>query len=231
MTIGANTLAVVTGASRGIGRAIGARLRESGVRVVGLARSLTTACTKDGGEIRCDVTSESDVQDAAAVLVKACGVPDVLVNNAGAFLLQDFAATTAHEFRIQMETNALGPFLVLRAFAPQMAAQAGHVVTVGSVADYQIFPGNAAYGSSKHALRALHEVLAAEYHGRLRTTLISPGPTDTELWDPLDPDRRDDLPDRSKMLRSDDVVDAVVFSITRPAHANIDLIRLSPSGL
>lgn len=231
MTVDANTLAVVTGASRGIGHAIAARLRDSGARVVGLARSFSTTCAQAGGDIGCDVTSEAAVRDAIALVVKECGVPDVLVNNAGAFLLQGLSATTPDQFKTQMDTNVLGPFLVLRALAPHMAVEGGHVVTIGSVVDYQTFPGNAAYGSSKHALRALHEVLAAEYRGQLRTTLISPGPTNTELWDPVDPDSRDDLPNRSTMLHPDDVADAVLFAITRPTRANIDVIRVSPSGL
>jgi NADP-dependent 3-hydroxy acid dehydrogenase YdfG len=124
----------------------------------------------------------------------------------------------------------VGGFLVLRAFLPAMVERGGHVVTIGSVADHIAFPGNAAYGASKYGLRGLHEALRAEYAGRgLRMTLISPGPTDTSLWDPVNPERRDDVPDRAGMLQATDVAEAVLFAVTRPERANVELIHLMPS--
>ncbi len=105
----------------------------------------------------------------------------------------------------------------------------GRIVTIGSVADYRTFPGNAAYGASKRGLRALHEVLQEELAGTgVRATLISPGPTDTRLWDPLDPDRREDLPGRASMLQPNDVAEAVLFAVTRPDRVTVDVLRLQP---
>ncbi|MDH4045618.1 MAG: SDR family oxidoreductase [Gemmatimonadota bacterium] len=232
-------VAVVTGASRGIGRAVAEALEGAGALVVRLARSATDerpleGLRRTGGhdrrvELRCDVTVERDVARAAETLLATVGPPDILVNNAGTFLLKPLVETTGEEFLRQIDVNLLGAFLVLRAFVPAMVERDGHVVTIGSIADHVGFPGNAAYAASKFGVRGLHETLKAEYAGRgLRTTLVSPGPTDTSLWDPIDPDRQHDLPNRAAMLQPSDVADAVLFAVTRSRRANIDLIRVMP---
>ena len=90
---------------------------------------------------------------------------------------------------------------------------------------------DAAYAASKYGLRGLHETLAAEYRGTgVRLTLVSPGATDTAIWDPFTPERRPGFPPRAAMLRPEDVADAVLFAATRPDHVHVDWIRLQPSG-
>jgi NADP-dependent 3-hydroxy acid dehydrogenase YdfG len=240
MTALAGKTALVTGASRGIGRAIADLFEQEGAIVVRVARtttgeSATEARRKSGGhdrriEIKCDITLESDVRRLADTVLGTVGAPDVLVNNAGAFLLKPAAETTAEEFQHQLDVNVMGGFLVLKAFLPAMTERGGHIVTIGSVADHVAFPGNAAYGASKYGLRGLHEALRAECAGKaLRMTLISPGPTDTSLWDPVNPERRHDVPDRAGMLQATDVAEAVLFVVTRPERANVELLHLMPS--
>jgi NADP-dependent 3-hydroxy acid dehydrogenase YdfG len=229
-------IAVVTGASRGIGRAVAEALEGAGALVVRLNRQVTDekpldSLRRTGGsdrrvEIQCDVTLESDVKRASTFVLDTIGSPDILVNNAGSFLLKPLADTTLEEFTKQIESNLLGAFLVLRAFAPAMAQTQGHVITIGSVADHGTFPNNAAYAASKHGLRGLHDTVKAEFPA-LRTTLISPGATDTTLWDPVDPDTNPDLPNRSAMLQPSDVAEAVLFAVTRSSRVNVDLIRMS----
>ena len=91
------------------------------------------------------------------------------------------------------------------------------------------FPENAAYAAGKYGLRGLHESLLAEYRGTgVRLTLISPGPTDTGIWDPFDPEHRAGFPARAQMLRPADVADAVLFVATRPPGVLIDWLRLGP---
>lgn len=231
MTSLAGRVVVVTGASRGIGRAVAHGFHASGAHVMRLARSFQPARSERRRDLPCDHTDAASVERAVSQILADHDPPSVLVNNAGGFLLRELHATTVDEFRSQMETNLVGPFAVLRALLPTLLQQRGHVVTIGSVADHQPFPGNAAYGASKTGLRALHEVLAVEYQGRLRATLVSPGPTDTAAWDAVDPDTRDDLPNRAQMMRAEDVADAVLFAVTRPITVNVQLIRLSPSGL
>jgi len=223
-------VAVVTGTSRGIGRAIANRLEEAGARVARIAR--TERAAEGGTVFACDVTDEAAVAQMAAAVRTRMGSPHIVVNNAGLFLLQPFERTAVDDLRAQLEVNLVGVFLVFNAFVGELVDRGGHLVTVGSVADHTAFPGNAAYAASKYGLRGLHEVVAAEYGPRgLRTTLISPGATDTAAWDPVDPDRRDDLPDRVGMLRPEDVADAVLFAVSRPPHANVDLMWLNPTGV
>jgi NAD(P)-dependent dehydrogenase (short-subunit alcohol dehydrogenase family) len=229
--------AVVTGASRGIGRAVAEALEGAGALVVRLSRSATNESQLDGlrrtggtdrrVEFRCDVTVEREVRRAADTILSTIGPPDILVNNAGGFLLKPLTETSADEFRQQLEVNLVGAFLVLRAFLPAVAERGGHVVTIGSVADHAGFPGNAAYAASKFGLRGLHETLRAEYAGKpVRFTLLSPGATDTSLWDPIDPDRRPELPDRSAMLQATDVAEAVLFVVTRRDGVNVEMMRM-----
>jgi NADP-dependent 3-hydroxy acid dehydrogenase YdfG len=153
-----------------------------------------------------------------------------VINNAGTFLLKPLAETTKHEFESNLAVNLTGPFLVLRELLPHLIRHdRAHVVTIGSVADHIPFPGNAAYGASKYGLRGLHEVVTRELSTTdVRTTLISPGPTDTDLWEELDA-KDESLMDRADMLHADDVAQAVLFAVTRPPRANVELIRMSPA--
>jgi len=221
-------IALVTGASRGIGLATAEALQHEGAHVVRLARSLDTLVGERRTDLPCDVTREPELQRVASRLGELKRVPDILVNNAGVFLLRGLLQTTAEEFRKQLDVNLVGPFLVLRTFLPYLIARgAGDVVTIGSIADHLALPGNAAYGASKWGLRGLHGVMAAECAGSgVRATLISPSATDTPLWDPIDPDHREDLPRRADMLRPEEVARAVVSAVTQPRDVSIGEIRV-----
>jgi NAD(P)-dependent dehydrogenase (short-subunit alcohol dehydrogenase family) len=223
----AGRLALVTGASRGIGAATAAALLAAGARVVRVARTLAA----DPGylDLPADLTDPPQV-DALVAGLEAVGTPDIVVSNAGGFLLRPFESTSLADFDAQLAINLRAPFAVARALLPRMrAAASGCYITVGSVADHVGYAENAAYASSKYGLRGLHETLVAEYRGSgVRLTLISPGPTDTSLWDPIDPDRREGFPPRAAMLRPADVAEAVLFVATRPAHVLIDWLRLGP---
>jgi len=224
-------VAVITGASRGIGAAISCALSGTGATVVRLARSLTERREAWGMDLPCDVTREADVARCAAQVVAELGPASVVVNNAGGFLLAPCQETSRAEFDGQLAVNVTGPFLVARAFLPMMAERGGgRHIAIGSIADHVGFPGNAAYAASKYAVRGLHEVLRAEYGPRgVRCTLVSPGPTDTALWDPVDPDSLPGYTPRAGMLRPEDVAQAVAFVATRPAHVDVDWLRLGPA--
>ncbi|HEU5184582.1 MAG TPA: SDR family oxidoreductase [Gemmatimonadaceae bacterium] len=229
--------AVVTGGSRGIGRATAARLAAAGARVALLARGQSQleeaalAIGKDAVAISCDVTRRASITRAAARIVDEWGgAPDLLINAAGAFDLARVDETTPAQFSTMIEANLVAPFVVTRTFLPEMRSRGrGHVVSVGSAADREIYPGNGAYSASKFGLRALHEVLRVELRGSgVRSTLVSPGPTDTALWEAVRTDGGDTV-SRDRMLDADAVADAILFAVTRPADVNIDELRLSPA--
>jgi NADP-dependent 3-hydroxy acid dehydrogenase YdfG len=229
---------VVTGASRGIGLAIARALHATGAHVAMIAR--TAATLRAGAEslgpralpVLCDLATGAAVADAVVTITDAFGgAPDVLVNNAGAFALRPVDAIAPEDFAAALDTNLVAPFRLIHAFLPTMKTRrAGHVVTIGSVADRAIFPGNASYAPSKYGARALHEVLRLETRGSgVRATLISPGHVDTPLWDAIDPDNREGFTPRARMLRPEAVADAVLYALTQPAEVNVDELRLSRS--
>jgi NAD(P)-dependent dehydrogenase (short-subunit alcohol dehydrogenase family) len=226
----AGRVALVTGASRGIGAAVAEAFRAAGATVVRVARSLDDASHQAGLDIRADLTDTAQVSKMAERVRAETGVPDVVVHNAGGFLLKRLADTTPSEFDEQVRVNLRAAFLVARELLPAMAALGrGTYVGVGSVADHVGFPENAAYAAAKYGLRGLHETLVAEYRGTgVRLTLVSPGPTDTAIWDPFDPDHRPGFPARAAMLRPSDVADAILFVATRPPSVQVDWLRLGP---
>ena len=226
----AGRLAVIAGASRGIGLAIAEELRSAGSHVVRLSRSLVDAEKERLTDLACDLTRPEDVARAAKLVLGERGAPDVLVNAAGTFLLKPLAETSSAEFATQLATNLVGPFTVLREFvSPMVARRCGLVITIGSVADHTALAGNAAYAAGKFGLRGLHGVLAAELAGTgVRATLIAPGPVDTALWDTVDPDARPGFTRRSDMLRAEDVAAAVLFVATRPGHVVIPELFIEP---
>jgi NAD(P)-dependent dehydrogenase (short-subunit alcohol dehydrogenase family) len=226
----AGRLGLVAGASRGIGAAVAAALAQSGARVIRVARRLQECSAGTVHDIPCDLVDADGVERLAQRVESKHGVPELVVSSVGAFLLQPLERTTAEEFAEQIAVNLRAPFALARAFLPRMRqAGRGIFVTIGSVADHTGFPENAAYAASKYGLRGLHETLAAEFRGSgVRLTLISPGPTDTSVWDRFDPDHREGFPQRAAMLRPADVAEAVLFVATRPDHVHIDWLRLAP---
>jgi NADP-dependent 3-hydroxy acid dehydrogenase YdfG len=230
--------AVVTGASRGIGAAIAEALGRQGVRVALVARSEAklkehAARIKGSIPVTCDVSDPGSVVKAARRIAgELNGAPDILVNNAGIFSVAVVEETTAETFIETINTNLVGPFLFVRAFLGDMKKRKdGHIVTIGSISDRTIFTGNAAYSAAKFGLRAVHEVLRAELRGTgVRASLISPAATDTEMWNSVTvTDPVANPHSKRPMLDRDDVVRAVMFTLTQPERVNVDELRLSHS--
>ena len=229
--------AVVTGASRGIGLAV-ARALAPQYRVIMIARhaDILRAAAKEIGDAAC--TLSCDLADTAAantaietIRSLTAGAPDVLVNNAGLFKLSLIESTSPDEFSASLDVNLAAPFRLMRAFLPEMRKRgSGHILSIGSIADRMAFPENGSYAAAKFGLRGLHAVLRTELRGSgIRSTLISPAPVDTPLWDDVNPDERQGFTPRSAMLRPEDVAAAVLFAIAQPASVNVDELRLSRS--
>lgn len=231
MSLPRGHVAVVTGASRGIGLAIADALAGAGARVVRSSRSLKAQRSESRLDVPGDLTDPRQVDALAEATRAAFGEPDLVVNSAGLFRLATLEATSPEEFATHLLANLQSAFQVAREFLPAMRARGrGRLITLGSIADHRAFPENAAYAASKYGLRGLHEVLREEYRGSgVLCTLVSPGPTDTPAWDPVDPDHRPGFTPRAKMLKPEDVAEAVLWVATRPPHVDVDWLRLGPA--
>src|SRR3954464_4586690 len=165
--------AVVTGASRGIGLEISDALHRAGVHVCMLSRdvAVTTQATRARGwadqsyaafaihQAYLDVADRT-IRKVSDHLGKA---PDIVVNNAAEFYVTPAHETAVEDFQRTLTVNLMSHFAIIRGFLPEMRARrAGHIVTIGSIADHTPLRGNIAYGASKYALRGMHEVLREE---------------------------------------------------------------------
>lgn len=232
-------VALITGASRGIGLATSKALAAEGTQVAMLSRS-ADALQSHAAEIGanamafpCDITDPHALEQTLAAVRRMAGEPNVLVNNAGIFEPRPVGEISPDDFARAVNVNLVAAFALVHALLPAMrAARSGHLVTIGSVADRTAFPGNSAYAASKFGLRALHEVLRTELRGSgVGASLVSPGPTDTPIWDAVDhgPSSPRSFPQRSEMIAAESVASAVVYVLTQPAEVNIDELRLSRS--
>lgn len=229
--------ALVTGASKGIGAETARALAAAGARVAMVARSADALASlaKELGPASLAVTADlADAADAeraiAAVRAWASGAPDIVVNNVGAFAQGRVEKQSPEGFAGTLRVNLEANFRVTHAFVAEMRTRGhGDVVSIGSVADKTPYPGNAAYSASKYGLRAVHEVLRAETRGTgVRAILISPGPVDTDIWNPVEAKLGDTLPARSAMMHAEDVAAAILFTVSQPPHVTVEELRLSP---
>ena len=229
----AGRTAVVTGASGGIGAAVSRALAAAGAAVWMVARNrerLEAAARDAGGRpLVADLGEPAGAQSLREAT--GPGAVDVLVNAAGSFDLAPVAETEPEMFGRMIAGNLTAPFLAIRALLPAMLeAGRGDIVTIGSVAGRRAFPRNGAYSAAKFGVRGLHAVLDEELKGTgVRAALLEPAATDTPLWDPLDPDGREDLPSRAAMLDPARVADAVLYIVTRPPDVRIPALAVERS--
>ena len=230
-------VAVVTGASSGIGAATARRLAAEGFEVVLAARRTdrieALAAEIVGTAVTCDVTDPASVR----ALAEAVGSPvHVLVNNAGGALGQDPVATADPEqWRSMYDSNVLGLLHVTQALLPALRASGDAViVNVGSIAGRRTYEGGAGYNVAKHGTRVVSEALRLELLGEpIRISEVAPGMVHTEEFSLTrfggDQDKADavyaGVPDP---LVADDVADAIAWVATRPAHVNIDELVIKP---
>jgi len=230
-------VAVVTGASSGIGAATATTLAEQGFHVVAVARRaerLAALAERIGATaIPADVTDDAAVADLAARL-RELGPVRVLVNNAGgAKGLQPVAEADLAHWRWMWETNVLGTLRLTRALLPALIASGdGLIITVTSIAAFEIYDGGSGYTAAKHAQSALHRTLRGELLGTpVRLTEIAPGMVETEFslvrFDG-DRDRADAVYDGLTPLTAADIAEVIGFVVSRPAHVDLDQIVIRP---
>lgn len=213
----AGRTALVTGASRGVGRAVAGALARRGARLVVASRGgpdlFAAARELDARPVAADLADPEEVEELVEEVRLRLGLaPDVLVNNAGVFTLAPAEATEPDDFERHLAVNLAAPFRLVRAFLPAMLERgSGSLVHVGSAAGREPLPGNVAYSASKYGLRGMHEVLRVELEGTgVRSLLVEPGPVDTGAWDDLEERLGDDLPARDEMLRPEAVARGVL---------------------
>lgn len=229
-----NQVALVTGASRGIGAAITKKLAFLGATVVACARTrssletMANAIGRSGGQVRaeqCDVRDLGSVQTLADSIEKSFGRLDILVNNAG---VGSFSAPlhqmTPDEWEKVLNTNLRGVFYCIRAFAPMMmSARTGHIVNISSLAGKNALPNGAAYAASKWGLNGLTYSVAEELRPHnIRVSVVCPGSVNTEL----SPHTGKDV---SKMLQPDDVAHVVAMLVTQAAQSFASEVLLRPT--
>lgn len=222
-------LAVVTGASKGIGRATAERFAERGATVIAAARSLEGSPDVSGAlqsgvlDVHLDVRREESVDALFDRIEQQAGRLDVLVNNAGVGVFKPTDEISADEFRDVLETNVLGAFLCARRAFALMKAQGGRLLHIGSTADHVPLAGQSAYGASKHALRGLSTSLTEDGKPyQIRSTLVSVGATATPIWDGVPGFSTDD------MLAPGDIAETLADVAARPLHVRIDELRVMP---
>ncbi|MDV3125597.1 SDR family oxidoreductase [Mycobacterium sp. 21AC1] len=227
-------VAVVTGASAGIGAATAKTLASLGFHVTCVARRadrIEALAEEIGGTaIVADVTD----QDAVDALAARLGRVNVLVNNAGgAKGLEPVADADLDHWRWMWETNVLGTLRVTRALLPALEASGdGLIVTVTSIAAFETYDGGAGYSAAKHAQGALHRTMRGELLGKpVRLTEIAPGAVETEFslvrFDG-DQERAENVYRGITPLVADDVAEVIGFVASRPSHVNLDQIVIRP---
>jgi NADP-dependent 3-hydroxy acid dehydrogenase YdfG len=230
-------VAVVTGASSGIGAATARRLAAEGFEVVAAARR-RDRLDELAGEVEHVRAVTLDVTDDASVAALAADLPDVavLVSNAGgAFGLADVASSDLQDWRRMYDVNVLGSVRMVQALLPALEAGAGgHVVVTGSIAGHVVYEQGGGYTAAKHGQSALVQTLRLELNGRpVRVSEIAPGMVATEEFALVrfggDQDKADAVyRGVAEPLTAQDIADTIAYVVTRPAHVNIDLLVVKP---
>lgn len=239
----AGKVAIVTGASAGIGRATAHTLARGGAHVVATARradrldDLVTEITDEGGQalgLAADAASLDEVQAVVAQTVERLGRIDILVNNAGIMRISPITENRIDDWTAMVDVNIKGVLHFLSATMPHMVEQgSGHVVSVGSVAGRRPFPGASVYAATKFAVRALSWGLHLELgnaHG-IRVTDIQPGYVSTELLSdqPATSSAWDEAWEGRRPLQPEDVARAIEFAVTSPDHVSVSEILVRPT--
>lgn len=226
-------VAVVTGASSGIGAASARALAKDGWHVILGARRmdrLTALAEEIGGEAYpLDVTSDESVAEFASHIDSV----DLLVNNAGgAKGLEPLSETTVADWQWMFDTNALGTVRMIQALLPKLeASESGLIINMGSVAGWDIYHGGSGYNAAKHAVRVISRALRLENHN-VRVTELSPGRVATEEFSVNrfrgDAGRAAAVYDGQLNLTAEDIAEAVRWVAALPNHVNIDTMMLKP---
>jgi 3-oxoacyl-[acyl-carrier protein] reductase len=225
-------VAIVTGASRGLGQAISLGLAEEGATVVLAARNL--AKLKEVAEqvkalgakaevVITDLADERAIKNVVEVTGEKCGRLDILVNNAGVTHSAKLEDTTTSDWDRVLAVNVRGPFMLCREALPLLKqSNRAHIINISSVVGIKGYPLQSAYTASKHALRGMTKSLAEELRGsNVRVHSICPGGIDTDMIGSVRPDiKKEDL------MRPQELAELVVYLVTHKGNAVIDELHI-----
>jgi len=228
----AGKVAIVTGASRGIGRAISIALAKEGVTVVLAARSIqklqqtARQVTKAGGKAQIvvtELTDEESIKNIVRVTKEKFGRLDILVNNAGVTHSAKLDQTETKDWDYCMQVNARAPFILCREALPLLRkAKAGYIINIASVVGVKGYPLQSAYTASKHAIRGMTISLAEELKGsNIRVHLLCPGGVDTELVQKVRPDIK-----KGELIKPQEIAELVIYLVTHRGNAVIDELHI-----
>jgi NADP-dependent 3-hydroxy acid dehydrogenase YdfG len=229
-------VAIVTGAGRGIGHAVATALAREGATVVLAARtrqqlaSIAAAIRESGGAalaIPTDVTQDAGVEAMVEQAIAELGRLDILVTAAGLASFGPVVGTKPGEWDGMLAVNLRAVMVTCRAVLPMMIRQRrGTIINIASVAAQRPIPGAAVYTATKAGVIGFSRVLAEELRGEgVRVGVLVPGAVDTPLWDTIP-----NSPDRSRMLRPEDVARAAVLMASLPPGASLEELTLLPQG-
>ncbi|KAF6200185.1 hypothetical protein GE061_006487 [Apolygus lucorum] len=239
-------VAIVTGASSGIGEAIVKELVASGMIVAGLARrierveALAAGLKGEKGKlspVKCDVTKEEDVKNAFAWVKKNLGAPSVVINNAGVLKQSLLSSCDMKDIQMMFDTNVVGLVACAKEALNSMVENKteGTIININSLAGHYIlaFPGVSGYNATKFAVTALTEGLrneASMLGANVRITSLSPGAVESEMTDQFkSQDQSEGVLDHFEMLPAKDIADCALFILKSPQRMNIsEMTVLSP---
>ncbi len=225
-------VAIVTGASRGIGRAISIALAKEGATVVLAARSIqklqetADQVTQAGGKaeiVVTDLSEEESIKNLVKVTNEKFNRLDILVNNAGVTHSAKLKETKTEDWDRCFLVNARAPFILCREALPLLEkADAAYIVNIASVVGVKGYPLQSAYTASKHAIRGMTISLAEELKdSNIRVHLLCPGGVDTELIPKVRPDLR-----KQDLMRPEEIAELVVYLVTHRGNAIIDELHI-----
>jgi NADP-dependent 3-hydroxy acid dehydrogenase YdfG len=228
-------VALVTGASSGIGEATVRSLAAAGFEVVAAARRVErceeVAREVGGRALRLDVADPDSVAELAETVPEV----SVVVNNAGGALgLEPVAEADEENWRQMYETNVMGVMRVTKALLPALERSGdGFVVVVGSVAGVEVYPGGAGYTAAKHAANAVTRTLRLELLGKpIRVSEVAPGMVETEFSLTRfggDQEKAAKVYEGTTPLSAEEVADAITYVVTRPPHVDVDYLSIKPT--
>jgi NADP-dependent 3-hydroxy acid dehydrogenase YdfG len=232
-------VAVITGASSGIGEATARTLAADGYRVALLARradriqALAEEIGRGALAIEADVTDRDSLVAAARRVQDELGRVDVLVNNAGVMLLAPFTSDQRSEQRRMVEVNLLGAMTTTEVFLDQLRDGGGDLVNISSVAGRTARPGNAAYAATKWGLNGWSESLRQELQPDVRVIVIEPGAVTTELVEHITDDATKQTTEQfyeATSITADDVAQIIAFAVSRSRGVSLNEILVRPTA-